>query len=44
MMEVIKNVIDIILTKNYIPNLIAQFYLKIMYIVLVEYSYNSGFT
>jgi len=43
-MEVIKYFIDIIFTQNCIPNLIAQFCLKIMYIVLVEISYNSSFS
>ena len=43
-MDVIKYFINIIFTKNCIPNLIAQFYIKIMYTALVKVSYNSSFT
>ena len=42
-MEVIKYSINIIVTKNCVPNFFAQFCLKVFYIVLVNVSYNSKF-
>jgi hypothetical protein len=43
-MEVIEYFIYAIFTKDCTPNYITQFCLKIMYIMLVEFSYNFCFT
>ena len=43
-MKVIQYFINIIFTKNCIPNSVAHFCLKIMYITLDKILYNSSFT